>query len=152
MRLREITEADYPVLFAMQNHAELHWQAAFSTHRTAEQSAAHLDRIRSLADTIILGIEVDGHLIGNIGKWVMGDEPELMYWIDPAHQRKGYATAAVDLFLREFEPRPFFAHVVSDNLASIKVLEKHGFIKFEEITSHSDVRNAEVQEFGLRLD
>ena len=152
MRLREITEADYETLFEIQNNEAAHHQAAFSTLKDREASDAHLNRILALDSVILLGVEVDGQLVGNIGKWMMGDDAELMYWIGREHEGNGYATQALALFLDYYTPRPLCAHVVADNTASIRILEKHGFIKFEEMNSYADARGEEVTEYGYRLD
>lgn len=152
MRLREITEADYEALFDIQNNEEAHHQAAFSTLKDREASDAHLNRILALESVILLGIEVDGRLVGNIGKWMMGDDPELMYWIGREHEGKGYATQALGLFLEQYTTRPLFAHVVADNVASIRVLTKHGFELVEEMMGFADARGIEVLEYGFRLN
>lgn len=152
MRLREITEGDYETLFHIQNYEAAHYQAAFSTLKDREASDAHLNRILALDSVILLGIEVDGTLVGNIGKWMMGEDPELMYWIGREHEGKGYATEALALFLEYYTPRPLFAHVVADNAASIRVLEKHGFAKVEEMKGFADARGEEVTEYGFRLN
>jgi RimJ/RimL family protein N-acetyltransferase len=50
------------------------------------------------------------------------------YWIAREHWGRGIATAAVAVMLREFTRRPLRATAAGRNLASIRVLEKNGFV------------------------
>jgi predicted acetyltransferase len=58
-----------------------------------------------------------------------GFESHVYYEVDPEHRGKGYATEALKELLKEAEQHgisPVVATVNSDNLASIKVIEKCG--------------------------
>ena len=58
----------------------------------------------------------------------------------------------MDAFLAEFSKRPLMAHVVQDNLGSIKVLERRGFkiVGTEQIFSNA--RAEVVTENVMQLD
>ena len=53
--------------------------------------------------------------------------PEIGYWLGREHRGKGIASEAVRLFLADVTRRPLFARAASDNVGSIRVLQKAGF-------------------------
>ena len=53
---------------------------------------------------------------------------EVGYWIDRAFWGRGIATTALTAFLRLEQTRPLYAGVAKHNVASIRVLEKCGFV------------------------
>lgn len=70
-----------------------------------------------------------GELIGHVGLSPSGDEREVGYAIAEAHQGLGYATELVEGTTRRAleDEGSLVGIVASDNLASIRVLEKAGF-------------------------
>lgn len=76
-------------------------------------------------------IVFDGQVVGNIGAWTDADSRErrLGYWIGREFWGQGIASAAVAQFLAFESFRPLTAHVARHNLASIRVLEKSGFVR-----------------------
>jgi RimJ/RimL family protein N-acetyltransferase len=91
-----------------------------------------------------LAIEVDGAAAGGIGLIPGGDvnrhTAELGYWLGEACWNRGIATAAVRAFIpyaREtFRAERLFAEVFSNNLASMRVLEKCGFAREGVLRRH----------------
>lgn len=59
---------------------------------------------------------------GTKGKWMVG------YGLGRAFWGKGIASRALTLLLAEVPQRPLFATAAASNVASIRVLEKHGFV------------------------
>lgn len=53
--------------------------------------------------------------------------PEIGYWLGKAFWGKGIASEAVRMFVAEVPTRPLYARAASDNVASIRVLQKAGF-------------------------
>lgn len=51
----------------------------------------------------------------------------------------------------EDDLRPLYARAVKDNIASIRVLEKCGFVLSGEDKGFSNARSKEVEEFILKL-
>jgi RimJ/RimL family protein N-acetyltransferase len=104
------------------------WTASLPIPYTIEDartfvSTAHPEQVFA----VIAGDE----LVGMIG--VLGvDEPvEIGYWIGRIHWGRGYATAAIRLLIGEMRSRGishFIAEVFPDNTASMRVLEKNGFV------------------------
>jgi RimJ/RimL family protein N-acetyltransferase len=78
-------------------------------------------------------------------------EPEVSYWIGREFWGMGVASKALSLFLSFVDTRPLSARVAKDNLASLRVLEKCGFVRSGEGSGYSHVRGEEVEEFILHL-
>lgn len=85
-----------------------------------------------------------GTLVGDVGLSPADDEPGVVkvgYTIDPAHQRKGYATEAVGALVRYafdvLEAEVVRAYASADNTASIGVAENVG-LRLVERFRHRD--------------
>ena len=85
--------------------------------------------------TILYGEDV----AGNIVSWIQDDRREIGYWIGKPYWGKGIATAAVAQFVELLTERPIFAHVAEHNAASIRVLEKCGFVRSMKQPDPEDV-------------
>jgi RimJ/RimL family protein N-acetyltransferase len=109
-------------------------------------------RLRSDASVTCLVIEADGAVAGTIGSFHIDDELEVTYWVGRAHWGKGVASAALRLLLAETSERPVFGRAASDNVASIRVLEKAGFRRIGVDRGFAAGRGEEIEETILRLD
>ena len=78
-------------------------------------------------------------------------KPEISYWIDRAHWGKGLATQALSAFLQVLSVRPLYARAAQDNVASIRVLEKCGFIISGYERGFANARGREIDEVLLEL-
>jgi RimJ/RimL family protein N-acetyltransferase len=154
LTLREVRDADLPVLFAQ-------WADPFAVRMAAFTAPDHMDpdaferrwsRLR--ADETVLNrvIVVDGDVVGTVGSWGAPGEREVTYWIGRSHWGKGIATDALTAFLAVDRSRPLHAHVASDNVASRRVLEKCGFRVIRTERGFAEARAAEIEELVLRLD
>ncbi len=65
---------------------------------------------------------------------------------------RGVASAALWIFLAETAERPLYARAASDNLGSLRVLEKAGFRRFGVNRDFAPGRGEEIEETILRLD
>lgn len=79
-------------------------------------------------------LELDGHVIGGVSLESAGDGiSELGYWLGSEHWRRGIMTRVVARFaseaMREFHLHRLLATVYADNPASMRVLEKAGFVR-----------------------
>ena len=75
-------------------------------------------------------------LVGATGLVGAKEPMEIGYWIGRPHRKNGYATAAVGLLLEEMKARgisEFAAEVFPGNTASMRVLEKNGFVRDGEV-------------------
>jgi RimJ/RimL family protein N-acetyltransferase len=154
LRLREIRETDLALLFAHQQDVEANHMAGFTAQDPDDEEAFRAKMQRILADPAITSrvIEVAGQVVGNVMGFEMFGEPSVCYWIGREHWGRGHATRGLGAFLAEHPPRPLFARVAADNLGSIRVLEKCGFVVSGENVGFAHGRGAEIRELIMRLD
>ena len=152
--LRPLEDRDLDALYRQASDPESIRMAAFT-------SAAHTDRgaflertSRLRADTSVSHrvIDVDGEAVGTIGSFRIDGELEVTYWVDRAHWGRGIATAALEILLTETAERPVFARAASDNVGSLRVLEKAGFRRVGLDRGFAFGRGEEIEETILRLD
>lgn len=147
--LRPIKQSDLEQLFIHQRDPIACQLAQFSP-RDREAFFAHWQQnILGQASVLALGIEVDGLLVGNIGHWHMDGQALIGYWIDRAFWGRGVATLTLSAFLPLVASRPLFAHVAKHNIASQRVLQRHGFVNTDGLIQEEDDA-APLFEFVLR--
>lgn len=149
--LRDATEHDLPILFQHQADAEAARIAAFPS-RDFTAFVKHWTNV--LADSSVHKkvIVADGVVAGHIGIFGQDGEREVGYWIGREHWGKGIATLALREILQIVLERPLYAHVAAHNLASIRVLEKCGFLRVGEDPTFSAVDGSCVKGFVFRFD
>ncbi|MEM7115581.1 MAG: GNAT family N-acetyltransferase [Chloroflexota bacterium] len=153
--LREIEQTDLSTFFAFQLDPAAIQMAAFTAKdpTNQEQFMAHWAKI--LADNKVVGrtILYDQQIAGNVLCHHWFGEPEVSYWLGRAFWGKGIATAALQQLVAQIEvKRPLFARIAHDNVASLKVLQKCGFVVFAQDKGFAQARQAEIVEYILRLD
>jgi RimJ/RimL family protein N-acetyltransferase len=154
VQLRDVSEADLPVLFEHGSDPEAAHMAAFTAKDPGDRKAftAHWSRIladpRVVTRTITRGEEV----VGSISSYEESGRREVTYWIGRSHWGRGIATRALELFLADVDPRrPMRARAAKDNVASRRVLEKCGFTVVGEAVGFANARGAEIEELVLEL-
>jgi RimJ/RimL family protein N-acetyltransferase len=147
--LRDAVEADVPFFFEHQLDPEATRMAAFPS-REREEFTAHWLRTLAREDATAKTIVVDGEVAGNIGCWTDGDRRLVGYWIGREFWGRGVATRAVAELVAG-ESRPLHAWVAAHNVASIRVLEKCGFVRVGTHTGHDDALGEELEELLLEL-
>lgn len=125
--LRDILDSDLPIFFEHQRDPEANRMAAFPA-RDHEAFTAHWAGIRRGPSNIIKTIVFEGEVAGNIGSWVAGDKRLVGYWLGRHFWGQGIATAALKEFVGQVKTRPLHVFVVKHHVASIRVLEKCGFV------------------------
>jgi RimJ/RimL family protein N-acetyltransferase len=93
----------------------------------------------------------DSRLVGTIGSYISEGATEVTYWIDRACWGQGIATRALGLLLEEISVRPIRARAASDNVGSLRVLEKAGFHPIGTEVAFAPGRAAEIEETILEL-
>jgi RimJ/RimL family protein N-acetyltransferase len=111
---------------------------------------AHWARILDDEALVAKSVVVDGQVAGNIVSFEQSGERVVGYWIGREFWGKGVATKALSAFLDQVGSRPLYAHVAKHNVASIRVLEKCGFVVSGEDTS--TVLGEEAEEFIYKLE
>jgi len=125
--LREVHESDLDALFEQQADPESSAMAAVPS-RDRARFDAHWRRILADENTVIRVIDVDGEAAGHVLSWPSEGRRYIGYWVAREFWGRGLATAALAEFLGEVEERPLHALVSTDNVGSIRVLEKNGFV------------------------
>lgn len=141
--LRLPDESDAPDLARHANDPSVaaYLTGAFPSPYTIVDAINFIHMLRGDTDKIVLVITVRNRAAGCIGlhktteneivKWELG------YWLGRKFWNRGIATAAVGLFAEYIQTAgttdTIYARVYRQNVASIKVLEKNGFIFVYEI-------------------
>lgn len=152
--LRPLREDDVPTLFEIQLDDTAQHLAAFTDEKTARDSDAFLRKHRKiLADDAIVNrvIEIDGEVVGSVATFPIEGDMEITYWIHKDWWGRGVASAAVAALLDEVKVRPIFGRVVADNLGSVRVLERNGFVPAGSEDSFAPGRQATVTELIFKL-
>lgn len=151
VRLRDVGPDDLPRLCEMHLDAESN-RVAVTIPRTTEAFAAHwagiLRNPSMTARAILLGEEMVGYVccFGSDGRTNVG------YWVGREHWGKGIASRALELLLLEVPDRPLHAHVATSNGASLRVLQKCGFVVERVQLSPATDRYPECEEAVLVLN
>ena len=150
VQLRAVEDGDLAVFFAHQRDPEAVRMAAFPS-REHDAFLAHWAKIRATPlETITRTILCEGRVAGNVCSWVQAGQREVGYWIGREFWGRGIASAALTLLLAEVKARPLHAHVISHNVASIRVLQKCGFT-ITGSEKFPDKAGAEIKEVILTL-
>jgi RimJ/RimL family protein N-acetyltransferase len=151
IHLRDVIEADLPIFYEHQLDPDAAQMAAFPS-RERDAFMAHWTRI--LGDDTLLKktILFDGQVAGNIVSFEQSGKPLVGYWIGRQYWGRGIATRALSEFLGHIRTRPLYAYVAKHNIASIRVLEKCGFVIADEVKEFSSPGDQEVEELLLKLD
>jgi RimJ/RimL family protein N-acetyltransferase len=73
------------------------------------------------------------------------------YWVSKEFWGIGIASRALELLLKEIQSRPLHARVATSNRASLRVLQKCGFVVQSVQASPADERYLECEEALLVL-
>jgi RimJ/RimL family protein N-acetyltransferase len=152
--LRPIEDGDLDAIFEQVTDPESIRLAAFTAEDQTDRRA-FLDRIARLrANTSVVNrvIDVDGVVAGTIAFFRVDDRAEVTYWVDRARWGTGIASAALRILLAEIAERPMYARAASDNVGSLRVLEKAGFRPVGVDRGFAPGRGEEIEETILRLD
>ncbi|MFD3476467.1 GNAT family N-acetyltransferase [Streptomyces sp. NPDC058695] len=151
--LRAVEESDVRVFFRHMNDPEAARVAAFVSPRGSDWDhfEAHWKRIRSSSD-VVRAVVADGELVGSAAVYGEPGDLQVTYWIDRAHWGRGLATAALRALLAEVPERPLHARAATDNIGSLRVLEKCGFRVTGQDSGFAHARGKEIPESVLVLD
>ena len=138
--LRDVIESDLPILFSHQLDPEATRMAAFPAREQWSDFLAHW-KTRILGDSACCKQTVlwDGEVAGHVSSWPSEDRRLVGYWLGRADWSRGIATAALGEFLQHDLARPLHAIVAAHNVASIRVLEKCGFVCVDKTTAPDGV-------------
>ena len=153
--LREVTEDDLVIFFKQQQDPAANWMATFTAKDPTDWAAFAAKWAKILGDgtgtakTIVCGGLVAGNVLSFIAPW--SGQREVSYWVGRDHWGRGVATKALAAFVEGQAARPLYARAAWDNIASIRVLEKCGFILIGRDRGLANARGAEIEEVVLEL-
>ena len=152
--LRPIEDRDLDTIYGQTADPESIRMAAFTAENQTDRGAFRERMSRVLADAGNTNrvIDVDGVVAGTIASFRLDDRREVTYWVDRAHWGQGIASAALQLLLAEIDERPLYGRAASDNIGSLRVLEKAGFRRVGVDRGFAHARGEEIEETILRLD
>jgi RimJ/RimL family protein N-acetyltransferase len=152
--LREIRDEDLDGIFAQMRDPQGVWMAAFTAEDPDDREffEAHMARVRADPGVTMRAITRDGQLVGHVASFDRDGELEVTYGVDRDAWGQGVASQALRLLLAEVTTRPVNARAASDNLGSLRVLEKAGFRIIGTNRDFARARKAEIEETVLRLD
>jgi RimJ/RimL family protein N-acetyltransferase len=101
------------------------------------------------AKTIVCGGQVAGSVSSFVAPW--SGQREVTYWLGRDYWSRGVATRALAAFVEMEATRPLYARAAMDNIASIRVLEKCGFVLIGRDKGFANARGAEIEEVVLEL-
>ena len=150
IHLRDITSEDLPALFHQQLDPEANRMAVVHP-RDAAAFDAHWARIRADPTIVAKAILADDIVVGQISCFNLDGQNAIGYWIAKDHWGQGIATRALTMFLDLIPTRPLHARAAVTNTASIRVLQKCGFIITGHQLSPATDRFPECEEALLTL-
>ena len=151
--LRDVADSHLPILFEHQKDPEASRMAAFLPRDPSDRDAflTHWRRILSDPTKITKAILWNGQLAGTVGSFLGDGKPQITYWIGKEFWGNGIATQALAELLRVVNDRPLYASTASDNVASIRVLEKCGFAMRGSAKAFAKARGTEIDEVFFEL-
>ncbi len=148
--LRDVTPTDIPFLYELQLDPASNAMAAVKP-RTREAFEARWATIFAEGGAVSKVILVQGRSAGQVSCFVRDGLDWVGYFIAREFWGRGIATAALLLLLREIRKRPLYARAARSNGASIRVLEKCGFVVTGYRQSPEDERFLACEEAELIL-
>ena len=151
VQLRDVLPSDLEIFFLHQMDPEATRLAAFLA-RDRQAFMAHWTRILADRADTIRTILLDGAVAGNIVAFQQAGRQLVGYWVGREYWGQGVATAALTQFLNHVTARPLYAFVAKHNAASIRVLQKCGFVVCAEDLAGIRAVDDEVEEMLLILE
>ena len=154
VRLRNVQHDDLDTFFEHQLDPQARHMAAFTSADPADRGAfdRHWQRIMSTETVTIRTALVDEEVAGYVLSYLDVGRPEVGYWFGRDFWGRGVASRALELFLNTMQTRPVFARAARDNLGSIRVLQKCGFVVYGTDHGFANARGEDTPELLLRLD
>jgi RimJ/RimL family protein N-acetyltransferase len=152
--IRDVESSDLETFYEQQLDPEAIRMAAFVSddRKNKKVFAAHWDRILNSSQTITQTIVAEGKVAGYISCYPHGEHREVTYWLGKEFWGRGLATQALNRLLQLVVDRPIFARAATDNIGSVKVLQKCGFRIIGKDQGFAKGRGENTEEYILRLD
>ena len=151
--IREVESSDLEAFYEHQLDPEAIRMAAFVSKDAKDKAAfdAHWDKMLNSSQNTTRTIVVEGQVAGHIACYPDGENMEVTYWLGREFWGRGLATQALNRMLHLVADRPIFARAATDNVGSIRVLEKCGFKIIKKNKDFANGRGEDTEECILRL-
>jgi RimJ/RimL family protein N-acetyltransferase len=152
--LREIEISDLELFYAHQLDPVAIRMAAFTCEDPKDKAAfdAHWVKILQSPRITKRTILAEGQVVGHISCYPQDEALEVTYWLGREFWGRGLATLALTRMLQLVADRPIFARAATDNVGSIRVLQKCGFKLVGENKDFANGRGEATEEYIFRLD
>ena len=152
--IREVESSDLETFYEHQLDPEAIRMAAFVCEDPKDKVAfdAHWDKILNSSQITKRTIVAEGQVAGHISCYPHGENIEVTYWLGREFWGRGLATQALNRMLHLVVDRPIFARAATDNIGSIRVLQKCGFKIIGKNKDFANGRGEDTEEYILRLD
>jgi RimJ/RimL family protein N-acetyltransferase len=152
--MREVEPSDLDTFYHHQIDPDAIRMAAFVGEGPRDRVAfdAHWEKILGSSRTTTRTIVADGQVAGYISCYPDGKNLEVTYWLGREFWGRGVATQALNGMLHLVTDRPILARAATDNIGSIRVLQKCGFRVIGTNRDFANGRGEETEEYILRLD
>ena len=154
--LRDVFDEDLVIFFEHQRDPTANWMAAFTSQDPTDWAAfsAKWERILDDGTITVKTIKCDGIAIGNVSSFIApwSGQREVSFWLGRSYWGHGITTQALVQFLEVEVTRPLHARAAWDNVASIRVLEKCGFVQVGRDKGFANGRGEEIEEVILALN
>jgi RimJ/RimL family protein N-acetyltransferase len=146
--LREVHESDIAIFFEQQLDPVSNWQVAFTHEDPTDEEAhnIHFEKVLSDKSIEMRTIVVDDEVAGYLTRYMIDGEPQIGFVLGRQFWGKGVATQSLLEFLEIVSERPLYGRTAFDNVASMKVLQKLGFIRTSEGEYFSHARGKDIVE------
>jgi RimJ/RimL family protein N-acetyltransferase len=124
---------------------------AFTVPRTREAFDAHWAKALDDPGNTTRAVLFGEAMVGYISCFPLDGQDHVGYWIDRGYWGQGIASRALRLLLQEVAKRPLVATAATSNTASLRVLQKCGFVIEQVRLSPASERYPECEEAVLVL-
>ena len=149
--LRDIEQSDLPRLYEFNLDPEANRLAA-TIPRSADAFQADWENRLTDPNVVQKAILLGNVLAGCIVCFRHDGFDYVGYWLDKEFWGQGIASKALQLLLEQIKSRPLYARVATSNRASLRVLQKCGFVVKSVQISPGDDRYIECEESLLILN
>jgi len=150
VRLRDVEQNDLPRLYEFNLDPDANC-LALTIPRSADAFNARWEATLAVPNVVAKAILVGSSLAGSIVCFNRDGLDEVGYWLGKDFWGNGIASSALNLLLKEIQSRPLYARVAASNRASLRVLQKCGFVVERVHVSPATDRYLECEEALLVL-
>ncbi len=151
VRLRDVEPNDLPRLYEFNLEPDANHLAA-TIPRSADAFQARWENTLADPTAVAKAILVGSSLAGSIVLFPLNGLDHVGYWLGKDFWGNGIASRALKLLLIEVQSRPLYACVATSNRASLRVLQKCGFVVERVHISPATDRYLECEEAVLVLN